>query len=181
MSEEVVSKLLTMAGPLLGAIVGGLISALSTWGLERQRWRRDRREKLAALRRDALSKALEWIEPMRNAESLASSLVMAAIRGDVDDEQFLKEFPNLIGDLAKKDLSGSLRAVLPDDAYDRGHEIVRDLGELRILGVKYGQEVRLKGEAMVGFQECSAKLDVIGKRITTLETDLRKAFCETFE
>jgi len=181
MSEEMVSKLLTTAGPLLGAILGGLISVLSTWALERQRWRRDRREKLEALRRDALLASLEWIEPMRNAESLASSLVMAAIQGDVDNEQFLKEFPCLISDLAKKDLSANLRAVLPQDAYERGHEIVREIEELRFLGAKYGQEARLKGEAMLGFQECSTKLDVIGKRITALDMDLRKAFVETFE
>lgn len=181
MSEEAVSKLLTMAGPLLGAVVGGLISALSTSYLERQRRRRDQREKLAALRRDALSTALEWIEPMRIAESLASSLVMAAIKGDVNDEQFLKEFPHIIGDFATQELSGPLRAVLPDDSYKRGYEIVRDIKELRVLGLKYGQEARLNDKAMPGFQECSAKLDAIGQRIIALETDLRKAFYETFQ
>jgi hypothetical protein len=180
MNEEAASKLLTIAGPLLGVVVGGLISALSTWGLEHRRWRRNRSEKLEALRRDALTAALEWIEPMRNAESHASSLVMAVIRGDVDDEQFLEEFPYLIGDLAKKDLSASLRAILPDDGYSRGHEIVRNLEELRFLGVRFSKEARLKGQPIMGFQECSAKLDHIGKLITALETDLRKAFYDTF-
>ena len=118
---------------------------------------------------------------MRNAESHASSLVMAVIQGDVDDEQFLKEFPYLIGDLAKKDLPGVLHAMLPDNGYSRGHEIVRNLEELRYLGVRFSQEARLKGQPMMGFQECSAKLDHIGKMITALETDLRKAFYETFE
>jgi hypothetical protein len=181
MSDEVVSKLLPIAGPLLGAIVGGFISVLSTWALERQKWRRDRREKLATLERDALSEALEWIEPMRNAEMSASLLVMAAIQGDFDHEKFLKDFPYLVGDLGKKDLSGGLRAVLPDDAYRRGHEIIRNLEDLRVLGVKYGQEARVKGKVMTGFKECSAKLGIIGKQITELETDLRKAFYKTFE
>ena len=181
MNEEVVSRLLAMAGPLVGVVIGGLISALSTWGLDRQRWRRDRREKYAALRRDAIATALEWIEPMRSAESRASLLVTAAINGDVDAEQFLSEFPHLVGDLAKKDMSGVLRAVLPEDAYTRGLEIVRSLDELRFLGVKYGQEARVKGRPMAGYQECSAVLDAIRQRITRLETDLRKGFSETFE
>ena len=89
MGEDLTSKLLTMAGPLIGVILGGLISFFTARGVERQRWKRERQEKLASLQRDALAAALEWIEPMRNAETSASSLVMAAIRGDVDDETFL--------------------------------------------------------------------------------------------
>ena len=181
MSEELISKLLTMAGPLLGALVGGLISFFTARGVERQRWRRERQEKLAGLKRDALAAALEWIEPMRNAESRASSLVMAAIRGDVDNEHFLKEFPYLLGELVKKDLPASQRAVLPDNVYARGHRIVRDIDELNYLGVKYGQEARVIGKPMVGFQECSGKLDAIGEQISELETDLREEFRRTFE
>lgn len=152
MSEELISKLLMMAGPLLGALVGGIISFFTARGVERQKWRRERQEKLAGLKRDALAAALEWIEPMRNAESRASSLVMAAIQGDVDDEHFLKEFPNLLGELVKKDLPASQRAVLSDNVYARGHRIVRDIDELNYLGVKYGQEARVMGKPMVGFQ-----------------------------
>lgn len=181
MTEELISKLLTMAGPLLGVLVGGLISYFTARGVERQRWKRERQEKLAGLRRDALAAALEWIEPMRNAETRASSLVMAAIRGDVDDEHFLKEFPYLLGELVKKDLPASQRAVLPENVYARGHRIVRDMDELSHLGVKYGQEARVMGKPMAGFQECSGKLDTIGKQISELETDLREAFRRTFE
>ena len=59
MSEELISQLLTMAGPLLGALVGGLITSFTTHGVERQRWRRERQEKLASLKREALAAALE--------------------------------------------------------------------------------------------------------------------------
>ena len=111
MSEDLISKLLTMGGPLLGALVGGLIASLTARSIERQRWRQERREKLTGLRRDALSAALEWIEPMRNAETRASSLVMAAIQGNFDHENFLKEFPYLLGELVREDLPASQRAV----------------------------------------------------------------------
>lgn len=181
MSEQILSKLWTVAGPLLGVVVGGLISSLTSRSLERQRWRHDRQERLAALRREALAATLEWIEPMRNAEIRASSLVRAALGGDFEHERFFKEFPYLLGDLIKMDLPADQRAVLPDDVYVRGHRIVRKLDELRGLGVKYGQEARVKGKLMAGFQECSAKLDIVGKEISQLEEDLRKAFNETFE
>lgn len=180
-TSEVVPKLLIMAGPLLGALVGGLISILSTGYLERQRWRRLSRDKLSGLRREALCTALEWIGPMRVAESLSSSLVIGAMKGDVDDEQFQKEFPQIIGDLATKDLPGSLHAVLPENICQRGYEIISDIKALRISGRKQGQEERFTGKAMLNFQECGVKLEDIRQRITALETDLRQAFNETFQ
>ena len=181
MSGELISQVLPIAGPLLGALVGGLITYLSARGVERQRWRRERQEKLSSLRRDALAAALEWIEPMRNAETHASGLVISAIRGEVDDDDFLKRFPYLLGELVKKDLSASQRAVLPNNCYARGHSIVHELNDLRVLGVKYGQEARVMGKPLAGFQECSVKLDAIGKQISELEVDLREAFIRTFE
>lgn len=181
MTEELMSKLLTMAGPLLGALVGGLIASLTAWSLERQRWRHERQEKLLSLRREALAAALEWIEPMRNAETRASSLVMAAIRGDFDNEKFLKEFPYLLGELVKKDLPANQRAVLPHNLYERGHQIVRDMDQLTYLGVKFGQEATVMGKPMAGFQECSNKLETIDKQISELENDLREAFRRTFQ
>lgn len=181
MSEEMVSKLMSMAWPLLGVIVGGLISYFTARGIEHQRWRRERQEKLTGLRRDALAAVLEWIEPMRNAENRASMLVMSAIRGEFDHDKFLEEFPYLLGELIKKELPANQRAVLPDDVYACGHRIVRELDDLRFLGVKYGSEALVMRKPMVGFQECSDKLNAIGKQISELETDVRKEFCKTFE
>jgi hypothetical protein len=181
MSEELISKIFTMAGPLLGAFVGGLIASLNARSVERQRWRHERQEKLIALRRDALAAALEWIEPMRNAEVRASLIVMAAIQGDFDHEKFLKDFPYLLGELGKKDLTANQRAVLPDDIYGRGHQIVREMDQLSYLSVKFGSEATVMGKPMAGFQECSNKLDAIRKQISELENDLQKAFQRTFE
>ena len=181
MSEELITKLFAMAGPLLGVVVGGLIASLTAWGVERQRWRHDRKEKLSGLQREALAAALEWIEPMRNAETRASSLVMAAIRGDFDHEHFIKEFPYLLGELVKKDLQASHRAVLFDNIYERGHQIVRDMDQLSYLGVKFGQEATVMGKPMSGFRECSNKLETIRKQISELENNLREAFRGTFE
>lgn len=180
MSEELILKLLPTAGPLLGAIIGGLIASFTAYLLELQRWKRERQEKYAALQREALAAALDWIEPMRNAETHASGLVMSAIRGEVEHEEFINRFPYLLGELVKKDLSAGQRAVLEDNVYHRGQHIVRELDELRILGVRYGQEARVKGKLMAGFEECNAKLESIGKQITELEDDLRNAFNHTF-
>ncbi len=157
------------------------LASLTAYGIERSRWRRERQEKLTGLKREALAAALEWIEPMRNAESRASGLVMSAIRGEVSHEDFLERFPYLLGDLVKKDLPANQRAVLPDNVYARGHGIILEFDELQYLGVRYGQKAKVMGKLMAGFQESSAKLDTIGKQISELETDLKKAFSKTFE
>jgi hypothetical protein len=180
MSEGLISTLVAMGGTLLGAVVGGFITFLAMRSVERQRWQQERWEKLSSLKREGLAAALEWIEPMRNAEIRASSLLMAAIRGEIDDEHFLNNFPHLLGELVKRELSAGQRAVLPDTVYERVHRIVRELDEVRILGVKYGQEARIKGRPLAGFQECSDKLDAIGKQIKDLEMELGGAFRRTF-
>jgi hypothetical protein len=180
MDDNYLSTLITAIGILFAAIIGGFISIFGSSYVERRKWQRERQKELLDLRRKALTAALEWIEPMRKAEIQASSLLMAAIHGDIDYERFLSEFPNLLSELAKKDLSAELRAVLPDGIYARGLHIVRGLEEARSLGVKYGQEVRNKGKPLAGFQECSAKLDFIEQQINTLEIHLKEEFSRTF-
>ena len=174
-------NLLVIGGSLLGTIVGGLIAYNAAQGVARKTWQRERQEKLDSLRREALAAALEWIEPMRNAEAWASGLVMSSIRGEVDDEDFQKKFPYLLGELVKRDLTGSQRAVLPQDVYARGHNIIRELEDLRCLGLKYGAQARVMGKPMSGFPECSAKLDAIKRQITELEDELRNEFKGTFK
>jgi len=67
-------------------------------------------------------------------------------------DAFFSLMYNATGELVKKDLPASQRAVLSDNVYARGHRIVRDIDELNYLGVKYGQEARVMGKPMVGFQ-----------------------------
>lgn len=164
-----------------GALIGAIAAIFPNMIIESYKERRKRQEKLMALRREALGAALEWIEPMRNAENKASLLVMSAIRGEVSHEDFLEKFPYILGDLKKRDLPANQRAVLPDNIYARGHSIVHEFDELQYLGVKYGQQAKVMGKLMAGFQECSSKLDAIGNQITELESDLREAFIKTFE
>lgn len=180
MSENLISTLLMMTGPLLGAAVGGFVTFVSLRNIEHQKWKQERQEKLSALKRNALAAALEWIEPMRNAAIRASSLLMSTIRGDIEDERFLNEFPYLLGELVKADLTANQRAVLPDKVYARGHRIVHELDELQYLGVKYGQEAKTKDKPLAGFQESSAKLEAIEQQINDLEKELREEYHRTF-
>jgi hypothetical protein len=175
------TQLIPIFGTLLAVIVGGLLTFLTTSVIERQRWKRERRDKLDEIRRDAYAAALEWIDPMRNAELKASSMVMAALQGELDHERFMNEYPYLVGDLAKSDLTGSQRASLPVDFYSCGHKIIRDLDKLRYLGVKYGQEVQVGRTIPEGYEECMAKMNEISNDIEHLERELKAAFHKTFQ
>ncbi|MHB0935410.1 MAG: hypothetical protein ACYC6A_03380 [Armatimonadota bacterium] len=181
MSGEVIAQLLTISGTLVGVVVGGFITTLSARSIERLKWQHERLEKLASLKREALAAALEWISPMRNAEIRASSLVLGAIHGDIDYEQFLNEFPYLVGDLVNKDLSAYLSVLLPEDIYIRGHNIVRSFEKLRFLGVKNSQEVRRMGTPMIGFEECNNALQELKEQIDSLEMDMQRMYRETFQ
>ena len=179
--DEMISRFLSIVGPLAGVIVGALIASFTTLIAERQRRKHDRKEKLASLKREALAAALEWFEPMRDAYIRSSSLVMAAISGDVDDRQLLKEWPNLLGVLSKKDVPEHLLAVLPEDPYLRGRRIIGKFDELCMLCVRSCQEPREEGKPIAGSDVCYAKLESLGAEITQFEKDLRKEFRKTFD
>ena len=71
--------------------------------------------------------------------------------------------------------------MLPNNVYALGHNIISELEEVRYLGIKYGQEARIMGKPLAGFQECSAKLESISKQIEDLEKGLREAYLLTFK
>lgn len=175
------ASLIQIFGTLLAVIVGGLLTSTTTFFIERQKWKRERRNKLDELRRDAVAAALKWISPMRSAEYTASALVMAALQGDFEHERFMVDYPNLVVELAKSDLTGVQRASLPPDFYARGHEIIRDLEKLRSLGVKCGQEVKIGRSNPDGYKECTETITRISMAIEELESELKRVFLETFE
>ena len=181
MNEELLLTIVSISGPLIGAIIGALIASLTSARLERSKWRFERQEKLSSLQREALAAALEWIEPLRSSLIKANSLVMAAIEGEFDHTDFITGFPNVLGRLAEKDLTAEQRAVLPGNYYQKGHMIVREFDNLQILGIKYGREFEAKKRPMVGLPECGQKLDDIEMQIAELETELQAAFQKTFK
>lgn len=161
---------------LLGVAVGGLVTRLA----DKARSKRERLEKRFELEREAIAAALEWIEPMRDAEIAAWGPTTSAIHGEFDHERYLQEFPHLNSRLAELDLTGAQRALLPADVYARGHSIVRMFDELRVLGIRYGQ-MALADEPFAGLNEISAKSVEIGSAITSLEDDLRLQYRKSFE
>lgn len=178
--ERLFWEIWSRVGPLAGVIVGGLVSFLVAFGVDRRRWKHEREEKLAGIERDALAAALEWINPMRNAQTKASLLVVSLLRGEIDVEAFHRDFPQLSAELAKRDPRADQRAVLPDEIYQAGHRIVYALDDLRLTAVRHSAEAWTSGPFMAGYPECEAKLKSLNEDITSLEDRLRRAFRQSF-
>jgi hypothetical protein len=174
---------LAVTSTFLGVLIGGVVSLLSNFVVERQRRRHGLQEKLASVQREAIAAALELIEPMRNAYSAASMLIGRASQGSIEHEKLVADWPRLLDTLARQDLSAEFRAVLSGDIYSRGHQVWLGVERLLPGTVKVLQAARAGYTERVGetFRDLSRALEVLHAQIEQLETDLRAAYRRTFE
>lgn len=184
MSEEFIIELCTKLSPLLGVIVGGLITYFTMNKIEQKRWQQEKQEKLSTLKREALSKALEWIEPLRNAEIKASGLLMSVIRGDIDVDDYFDKIcqvrHDLFDELKPIELPASQRAVIGSAFYKLRNTILLSFDEIRIIGVKYGHDVRHHKKPLMGFDKCNALLETLTNNITNLENNLQEELYQAY-
>jgi len=173
--------LATAAAPLLGVAVGGMLTWLVGVSADRRRAKLDRQAQLESLQREAISAALEWIQVMRSASIRASSLAQSgAYHCNYDADRYARDFPDILTELAKKDLSGAQQAVLPAslDFYSRGQEIVSAFEELELLGISCGERAVVTGRPD-GVQEISIQSSRVEQLIDALEGDMGSSFRRT--
>lgn len=102
-----------MVFPLVGVVIGGLVSYLVTSGAERQRWRQAKRDRLAEAERRGIKVALQWLDPMDRAISKANLLLSSHLHGELEHEEFITAWPRLLDELAHHDIPKELRVLLP--------------------------------------------------------------------
>ena len=126
---------------LLGVIVGGLITYLTTQALETRKWKQQKRDTYLADYRDALKLALDWIDPINRAIDRATQIVLVyekrvyvpesdpnGLRGDAAGP--MKYWPDLAKELSTLDLRLASRALLPPGIIQGQNAIVDGLAEL---------------------------------------------------
>ena len=122
---------LDMIIPLISVVIGGLITYLTTHAMENRKWQHQRRDKMQEQRREAISRVLDdWIDPIHSALTEASLLASGYIRKTISEDVFRKKWPDLLSELAKRDLPRTLIVLLPTDAYELSHQITSKLEEL---------------------------------------------------
>ncbi|MCH8270859.1 MAG: hypothetical protein IH985_06570 [Planctomycetes bacterium] len=176
-----IDRILDAIWPLAGVLIGGLVTYWATRAIEVRRWNQEKKDRLAHAKREAVAKALGWLDPMDRALASVNMKVSALLHCDIDYEQFLIQFPNLISDLAKMDLPADLRLLLPADVYADGHHILRMFDEVCTEAIRWGQQARRERKPMLGLRECGQKLDAIAKQIDGLHEKLKQAYLATFE
>lgn len=173
-SLEVSKSILEVVFPLLGVVIGGLVTYLVTSAAERQRWRQAKQDRLAEAQRGGISIALKWLDPMDRAISRANLLLSTHLHGEMEHEEFMVRWPRLLDELTEHDIPKELRVLLPDGLYIRGNRIVRKLDEVRTLAVRFGKT------PFRGLQECGAKLDAIAAEVKQLDQELAEMYRETY-
>lgn len=166
----VISKsLIDVLLPLLGTLIGGLISYLATTAAEDRKYRREKKDRLQEQQREALALALEWIEPIGNALTRATSVSRSLQMHLIDENQFLHDYPDLIASLANMDPPARLRVFLPKDAYPTVNEIVSELDTIKAKALSHG--------TLMECIELGADLSVkLGNLKNYLEDEYRKTF-----
>ena len=114
----------TLLSTLLGVIVGGIITFLTTWTIENQKWKQQKKDKYLQDRREALGMAMDWIDPIDQAINHAISL-SSPFGGKL--EEWRQYWPNLQGEIAKIDLRPRHRVLLHEDIYAGARPIIRCL------------------------------------------------------
>jgi hypothetical protein len=76
-------RLLDILGPLAGTLVGGLITYWVTRSVELQKWRREKQDRLAAAKREAIAKALGWLDPMDRSLTTVNLQVSSLLQFDL--------------------------------------------------------------------------------------------------
>jgi hypothetical protein len=162
-----------LGGIALGGVLGWVGKAIEqrrSWDLEKKRDRLYRE-------REALSKALAWIDPMTLAYSRASFLSLQYIMHRFDDDHFRERYPSNLGaQLEALEVPMDMRIFLPKGVQERGVRILSRLGNLYLEALaQRGRDPKDVFEAVFRLTQ-----EVEGE-INTLRTELTDALLSTYE
>ena len=133
----VVSRLiLDLTIPLLSVIVGGLITYFTTRALEYHRLKIEQKVEFINRKREALGQALRWADIVDKDVTWATLVANNFLRGMIDEKRFRERWPDVLSELAEKDIPPYLGVLLPEEAYHIGQQIVRQLGDLYLLSLR---------------------------------------------
>jgi hypothetical protein len=163
--------------PLLGVLIGGLISYLATITAENRRWEQHKKDKLQEQCREAIGFALDWITPLDIALRRADSLIGALYYHRIDGDKFMRDWPDLITQL--KDPPRKLQVLLPPDTYSYTTEIIRGLEELRAF-VIFGWEPKDQNVWQEEYKQCSASITYLKEKLDTFSKNLVIEYNKTF-
>jgi len=165
---------------LAGTIIGGIITYWVTRSSDNLKWEQEKKDRLKEYEREAFAKALEWIDPMYNAISRATTLAFSFANGTIDQEKLFKRWPPLLSQLTEYDIDPRYRFLLPDGTYLGGHVIIQELDNLLTKTVSFGQQVRLQKTNPKEWENFSEQLSLINDKFEFYRDRMIESYKETF-
>jgi uncharacterized membrane-anchored protein YhcB (DUF1043 family) len=165
---------------LAGTIIGGIITYLATRSSDNRKWKQEKEYRLKEYERAALAKALEWIDPMHNAISKATTLASSFVTGKTDQDELARQWPSLLSQLTEYDIDPRYRFFLPDGTYLGGFAIIRELDNLLTKTVFVGQLARLQKINAKEWENFLEQLSLINDKFETYRDQMIESYKETF-
>ena len=175
-------RLLDIAGPLVGALIGGLVTYLATRAIEIRRWNQQKKDLLAEAKRNALTKTLDWLDPIDRALSKLCLQVSALLAFQFDGAaEPLRVQSKLISELAQTHVPPELGLLLPSDLFSDSHHLLGNFSEACADAVSWAQKCQAERQRNVGLEKHSQKLAELRKQLDGLCEKLKQAYLATFE
>ena len=177
-SKSVFDALMVMSG----VVVGGLMTYLTTRSIENKRWEAQKQDRLQEHRRQALGLALEWIPPIELAVENAAMIASDYLDNQTSETEFVKKWPNLLHELAKRDLPMRLNVLVPISIQQQTDAIVDEVRFLQsyTLSVKWTRKAE-QTEWLNNIQVFKNRVAELRARLSRLKADLKLEYDKTFQ
>jgi hypothetical protein len=167
--------------PLVSALLGGFLSYQATASVERWRWRREKRDRLAKEKREALGQALDWLEPLGDKVIIASAVAGAALQGAIDSDEIHNKWPGGFGEMSQPKLPRRLLALLPIELYHTIVDIQLQVFQLLPKAIACSQSRRAGQSPIPGYQDAFDSIERLEKSFEALKVRMDTLYRESFD
>ena len=168
---------------LLGVGTGSIATYFVVKAVDQKRWNREKADRLETVRRDAIARALLWLEPMQDCVGKADTSIAAFLRSEMDEETFVNQYPSINEKLEELTIPADLRVLLPEGTEASRDNVARTLSYIRFRASSvWLPEVRREEKKIDGiFEECGRLLNEVSELINDLARKLRAEYVRTYQ
>lgn len=165
----------------ISVIIGGSITYWATRSAETRRWNQQKQDKRQEQQREAISLALDWIDPIERAVNKASTLASSFLHQTISEDSFKSRWPNLLDDLSKLDIPMKHRVFLSQEAYLLGYKIIDQLDTLQFVTLHLQTTKEGQKQFTENINQLSDLITDIKTNVKALKTGLMQEYKATFE
>ncbi len=178
-SKVVFDVLVPLLSALFGTLIGGLVTYLAARAIENQKWQQQKENKLKEDSREALAIMLEWLDPIGLSLQKASRLVFKFQWTNDDHDLLSDKWPNLLNELAARDVPIRLQVLIPPELYERAFKIHQGLEELKDYAL-FSPQPESQQETMQNIKKSLEQVENLQQILSKFRADLIEAHNKTY-